>query len=103
MSDLGPKGGAGHIGSDGSTLRTRMQDAGIQASIMEEDLSLTQAAPAGIVRQLAIDDGVPTRQHLEVMMNPALTIAGAACGPNKTWGSMAVIDFAGLLMAPPPG
>jgi uncharacterized protein YkwD len=102
VTDIGPKGGASHIGSDGSTLRTRMQGAGVQAAIMEEDLSLMQPAPVGIVRQLAIDDGVPMREHLGVLMNPSLTIAGAACGPNKTWGSMAVIDFAGALMAPPP-
>jgi uncharacterized protein YkwD/type VI protein secretion system component Hcp len=100
--DLGPKGGLGHTGSDGSTLRTRMQDAGVYASVMEEDVSLMQTTALGIVRQLIIDDGVPSRGHRSVMFNPNLTLVGFGGAPHATYGTMCVLDFAGGFMSTPP-
>jgi len=99
--DIGPKGGFGHVGSDGSTMRQRDQAVGVWAAAMEEDISLAQTSAHDVVRQLIIDDGVPTRGHRTVVFDPALTIAGAACGPHAVYGSMCVVDFAGGLMSAP--
>jgi uncharacterized protein YkwD len=99
--DLGPKGKLGHTGSDGSTMRDRIQGAGVYAAAMEEDVSLAQSTAVDVVRQLIIDDGVPTRGHRSVVFDPGLTIAGVSCGPHATYGTMCVIDFAGSLKCPP--
>jgi uncharacterized protein YkwD len=97
--DLGPTGGVGHTGSDGSTMRSRMQDAGLFATIMEEDISLAQATPEAIGRQLIIDDGVASRGHRTAIFSPNLTQVGIACAAHKTYGFMAVIDFTSTPMA----
>ena len=100
--DLGPKGGLGHTGSDGSTMTIRIRAEGVWASAMEEDISLVPRTAAGVVRQLIIDDGVPGRGHRIAIFDSGLVIVGAACGPHATYGWMCVIDFAGGLM-PAPG
>ena len=79
-----------------------MQDAGVYASVMEEDVSLMQTTSVGIVRQLIIDDGVPSRGHRDVVFNPDLKWVGFGGAPHKTYGGMCVIDFAGGFMSPPP-
>jgi hypothetical protein len=99
--DLGPKGGLGHTGSDGSTMTQRIRDVCIWAAAMEEDISLVPRTAEGVVRQLVIDDGVPTRGHRTAIFDPGLMIAGVACGPHAAYGWMCVIDFAGAMMAPP--
>jgi uncharacterized protein YkwD len=99
--DQGPRGGYSHVGSDGSTLRDRLQGVGVWAAAMEEDISLAQPTAEGVVRQLIIDDGVPGRGHRQAAFDPGLTIAGVACGPHATYGAMCVIDFAGGTMAGP--
>jgi len=99
--DLGPRGKLGHVGSDGSTLRDRIQGAGVYAAAMEEDVSLAQSTAVDVVRQLIIDDGVNSRGHRTVIFDPGLTVAGVACGPHAVYGTMCVIDFAGSLKCPP--
>jgi uncharacterized protein YkwD len=102
VMDAGPRGGLGHTGSDGSTMTTRIRDVCIWAGAMDEDISLVPRTAEGVVRQLVIDDGVPTRGHRTAIFDPGLSIAGVACGPHATYGWMCVIDFAGGLM-PAPG
>lgn len=102
VMDAGPRGGLGHTGSDGSTMTSRIRDVCIWAGSMDEDISLVPRTAEGVVRQLIIDDGVPTRGHRTAIFDPGLSIAGVACGPHATYGWMCVIDFAGGLM-PAPG
>lgn len=99
--DIGPKGGLGHIGSDGSTMAQRIQAAGVWAGAKEEDISLVPRTAEAVVRQLVIDDGVATRGHRTAIFAPGLSVAGVGCGPHATYGWMCVIDFAGALMAGP--
>jgi len=102
VSDTGPAGRLGHVGADGSTLRQRMQQAGVWAMAMEEDISYGASAAPDVVRQLIVDDGVPDRGHRATIFDPHLSVAGVACGPHAAWGWMCVVDFAGAVM-PPPG
>jgi uncharacterized protein YkwD len=99
--DLGPKGGLGHIGSDGSTMTQRIQAAGVWAAAKEEDITLVPRTAEAVVRQLVIDDGVVTRGHRTAIFDPSLSVAGVGCGPHAAYGWMCVIDFAGALMAGP--
>jgi uncharacterized protein YkwD len=101
VADLGPKGRLGHTGSDGSTMTQRIRAVCIWAAAMEEDISLVPRTAEGVVRQLVIDDGVPTRGHRTAIFDPGLSIAGVACGPHAAYGWMCVIDFAGAMMAAP--
>ncbi|MFI4973635.1 MAG: S8 family serine peptidase [Caulobacterales bacterium] len=99
--DLASSRTISHVGADGSTMRDRLQAAGVWAGAMEEDISLSQRTAHDVVRQLVIDDGVPARGHRTALFDPVLKVAGAACGPHVSFGTVCVIDFAGVLMAPP--
>jgi uncharacterized protein YkwD len=102
VADQGPSGRLGHVGSDGSTLRQRLQEAGLWAMAMEEDISYGEADPQEVVRQLIVDDGVPDRGHRLAVFDPHMSVAGVACGPHAAWRWMCVVDFAGAVM-PAPG
>jgi uncharacterized protein YkwD len=102
VSDQGPSGRLGHVGSDGSTLRQRLQDAGLWAMAMEEDISYGSADPRDVVRQLIVDDGVPDRGHRTAIFDTHMSVAGVACGPHAAWRWMCVVDLAGSVM-PAPG
>ena len=57
--------------------------------------------PRMTVIQLVIDDGVPGRGHRKNLFNPDFKVAGAAIGPHKTYGTMAVVDMADAFTAKP--
>jgi hypothetical protein len=98
-ADQGPAGLTGHIGADGSTASTQIQNAGMWSSIVAEDISLGQASAGGVVRQWIIDEGVPSRAHRSDLFNPLVQFAGVGCGPHKTYRSMCVIDLSGAPIA----
>jgi uncharacterized protein YkwD len=93
----GPAGVVGHVGPDGLTPGQRMREAGVSAGVTEEDISFGQTTAAAVVRQLIIDDGVPSRGHRSSIFEPGLTAAGVSCGPHARYGWMCVIDLAGAL------
>jgi uncharacterized protein YkwD len=98
-TDLGPNGGLGHLGSDGSNPGDRMRHEGVFSSITAEELSLGQGSARDVVRQLIVDDGVPTRGHRMDLLDPMLRLAGVGCAPHKLHHVICVIDLA----SPPPG
>jgi uncharacterized protein YkwD len=104
VADQGPGGLTGHTGTDGSSARDRIQGAGVYSSIIGEDISLGQETAAAVVRQLIIDEGVPSRAHRSDIFSPMFRFAGVACGPHKVFHEMCVIDFSGVVIsrAPPP-
>lgn len=93
----GPTGIVGHIGPDGLTPAQRMKQAGVWAGITEENISFGQSTAEAVVRQLIIDDGVPSRGHRTSIFEPGLSAAGVSCGPHVRYGWMCVLDFAGAL------
>jgi hypothetical protein len=96
--DLGPAGRVGHQGADGASLSDRLRAVGVWAGASAEDVSFGQDTAAAVVRQLIIDDGVPSRGHRSVIFDPGMRIAGVGCGPHRLYGHMCVIDFAGAVM-----
>ncbi len=107
-AEAGPAGRTGHTGADGSSAGERIHREGVFASLEAEDISLGQESAAGVVRQLVIDEGVPTRAHRSDIFHPLLRFAGIGCGPHRVYRAMCVIDLAGAIMtagseaAPPP-
>jgi uncharacterized protein YkwD len=87
------QGGTDHVGPDGSDAKVRMQRRGA-VGFMAEALAYGPADAAAIVRQLIIDDGVPTRPHRKILFDKRYFKAGVACGPHPFARSMCVIDFA---------
>ncbi len=106
-ADAGPLGVIGHTGSDGSTAAQRMQREGAFSPISAEDIALGQTSPQDVVRQLVIDENVPSRLHRGDIFHPLYRFAGVGCGPHRIYRSMCVIDFTGAIMTAgaenPPG
>jgi uncharacterized protein YkwD len=98
-AEAGPAGLTGHVGPGGSTMPQRMQAVGVWAGASAEVIAFGDDRPAAIVRQLIVDDGVPSRGHRTAIFDPGLTVAGVGCGPHKIYRFMCVVDLAGALMA----
>jgi uncharacterized protein YkwD len=93
VMDQGRTGETGH-GRDGHSFSQRLKQAGLYAGLSAEDISYGFDQPAEVVRQLIIDQGVPGRGHRANIFQPALRIAGVACGSHPAYGALCVIDFA---------
>lgn len=92
----GPRGEVGH---GGVSLGQRLQREGLYAGLAAEDISYGYDDPREVVRQLIVDSGVANRGHRNNIFGKAYSAAGVSCGPHRTYGSMCVIDFAGVIMA----
>ena len=99
--DMGPKGGRGHAGSNGSLPWDRMDRFGKHIGYAGENIDYGQRDARGTVVRLIVDDGVRDRGHRKNIFSGNYHVAGAAIGFNASYGSMCVIDFAtGFVEAP---
>ncbi len=89
----GRQGGFGHQ-TAGLSLGQRMQERGVFASMMAEDISYGYRTPRDVVRQLIVDSGVPDRGHRTNLFGTYQAV-GIGCGPHRIYGAMCVLDFAG--------
>ena len=66
-ADQGPKGLTGHDSSDGSSMadRVRRRNSGLSYIGIGENISYGENKGFDIIRQLIVDDGVPSRGHRE--------------------------------------
>jgi len=92
--EAGPAGIVGHFGGGGSGPGERIPAGCLGAGMIAEVISYGQSDAAAVVRQLIVDDGVRGRSHRRDIFSPALTSAGAGCGPHRVYGTMCVIDLA---------
>jgi len=64
VKDMGPSGATGHDGTDGSSPWDRIKRyTEFEANGGSENVSYGTDDPRGVIIQLAIDDGVPSRGH----------------------------------------
>lgn len=94
VRDEGPRGGRGHIGSDGSQPWTRMQRYAKGLTGYGEANAYGPTDARWIVIDLLVDDGVPTRGHRQILLNPGFTYTGVSYGRHSTYNAMCVIDLA---------
>jgi uncharacterized protein YkwD len=98
----GLAGGTDHAATDGSDARVRIKRHK-GSGFMAEALAYGASDAESVVRQLIIDDGVPSRPHRTILFDKRYFKAGVACGGHLAYRSMCVIDlssFVGLAPAP---
>jgi len=93
--DQARTGATGHAGSDGSTSESRISKYGQWRISHGENISYGHSEARRIVTALLIDDGVPSRGHRRILLEPNYMFLGVAVGPHPYYGHMCVIDFAG--------
>lgn len=93
--DIGPNGGSGHDGTNGSTLDSRMEPYGEWDITVGENIDFGNDKARDIVISLLIDDGVSTRGHRLNILNPHYQVVGIGFGVHSEYNHMCVIDFAG--------
>lgn len=95
-------GGMGHAGAPGGDAKSRIKKHK-GSGFMAEALSYGAKDPAAVVRQLIVDDGVPTRPNRKLIFDKRYFRAGVACGAHLAARSMCVIDLASFVgVAPTP-
>lgn len=92
--DMGPQGGRGHKGSDGSQPWDRMNRFGRWIGHAGENIDYGKRDARGVVVRLIVDDSIKGRGHRKNFFNGSYRVAGAATGPHAVYGNMCVIDFA---------
>eukprot|EP01064_Diplonema_japonicum_P007111 TRINITY_DN14833_c0_g1_i1.p1 TRINITY_DN14833_c0_g1~~TRINITY_DN14833_c0_g1_i1.p1 ORF type:complete len:747 (+),score=163.99 TRINITY_DN14833_c0_g1_i1:51-2243(+) len=92
--DQAASGSTGHTGKDGSSPSGRCTRYGKWISSCGENISYGCNTGRGIVMQLIIDDGVPSRGHRKNIYN-TWSVAGVAVGTHPVFGHMCTQNFAG--------
>lgn len=93
-------GGSGHAGSGGADPRARIKKRG-GGGVMAEVLSYGTSEAEAVVRQLIVDDGVPTRPNRALLFEDKYRTAGVACGPHPVNRSVCAVDMAAFVGSDP--
>ncbi|MFZ4577751.1 MAG: CAP domain-containing protein [Myxococcota bacterium] len=94
-NDLGPRGGRGHVGTDGSTLGGRLERHGQWQGTVFEAIAFGATTAHETILELLVDDGTPSRGHRTALLYPQGAFVGVACGEHRDYRSMCVLDIAG--------
>jgi len=89
-------GGSGHAGSGGADPRARIKKRG-GGGMMAEVLSYGASDAEAVVRQLIVDDGVPSRPNRALLFEDRYRTAGVACGPHPVNRSICAVDMAAFV------
>ncbi|NJN31863.1 MAG: hypothetical protein HC824_16620, partial [Synechococcales cyanobacterium RM1_1_8] len=88
------RGGAiGHVSSDGSQLRQRLQRAGLRPRSWGENITYGSPTAQDVVLSLLIDDNVPNRGHRKNIFAPNWNQVGSGCGPHRLYRAVCVINY----------
>lgn len=93
-NDLGPKGMTGHIGSDGSSMKQRIERHNPDAlnAGCSEISSYGDMTPMETVRSLIVDDGIQSRANRKMLFE-SFSSTGIAIGTHAKYGHMCVLVF----------
>jgi len=100
--DIGRRGVISHDSKDGSGPRERMTRFTGVVGTTGEAISFGLEEAEDIVIELVVDDGVPSRAHRKLLLNPDFRYAGAACAPHSYYKTVCVIDLAQSVGAKTP-
>jgi uncharacterized protein YkwD len=96
VRDTGSKGLTGHTGSDGSSLRQRIERYGRWSGHIGENIVYGLSRPRDAVFDQLLDFGIADRGHRWTLLNPAWRYIGIACGPHTVYRTICVLDFASV-------
>jgi uncharacterized protein YkwD len=94
-NDTGPLGIVGHIGSRETTLPDRLGDFGDWKDCIGETIDYGSVSAFESVCALIIDDGLPSRPHRNIVLNPRFKKVGIGAGKHNQFNTMACCVFAG--------
>lgn len=86
-------GSMGHAAADGSDAKVRIKKHK-GSGLMAEALAYGARDADSVVRQMIVDDGIPSRPNRRILFESKYRKAGVACGPHLAARSVCVIDLA---------
>jgi uncharacterized protein YkwD len=86
-------GGTDHAAADGSDAKIRIKKHK-GSGLMAEAMSYGARDVDGVVRQMIVDDGIPSRPNRRILLESKFRKVGIACGPHPVNRSVCVIDLA---------
>ena len=93
--DMGANDMKGHIGTDNSTLRDRVEKYGKWARKLAENIAYGGGKKGKEIQiQQLVDKHTPSRANRGNVFNEELNVCGIGVSPHKNFGSITVIDFA---------
>jgi uncharacterized protein YkwD len=92
--DQSKTGQTGHGGRDNSDVSQRANRYGRWNGKIGEIIHYGHATAGRIVSSLLIDDGVPSRGHRKIILDPLFRHVGVAFGPHPKFRTLCVIVFA---------
>lgn len=92
--EQGEIGGEGHVSRDGGGPGDRVKRHGGDRFVAES-ISYGFADADAVVRQLIIDDGVPSRGHRTLLFTGDFRYAGVGCAEHRRLGYLCVVDLSG--------
>lgn len=90
-------GGTGHDGKDGSTPHSRLLKYGTPLGKSGECIgygAFGDNQGKDMLAALVVDDGVASRGHRKILLDPDYRLTGIACGPHPVHSPMCVITVA---------
>ncbi len=93
--DQSKTGRTGHIGSDNSNLKARVDRYGKWKVRIAENIAYGNTSARQVIIFLLIDDNVKNRGHRINMLNPDFKLVGVSTGSHPEYSTMCVMDFAG--------
>jgi uncharacterized protein YkwD len=93
--DQARTGKTGHTGSDGSTVKGRLNRYGRWHISAGENIAYGNKDARRIVTSLLIDDGVLSRGHRRNLLDGTFKFVGVAVGRHRVYRCMCVMVFAG--------
>jgi uncharacterized protein YkwD len=94
VRDQGARGQTGHSGSDASSASERVDRYGRWNGTLTENIAYGPPTAREVIVGLIVDDGVPDRGHRKNLLDPAVRVAGVACGEHSRYRVMCVIVHA---------
>ena len=92
--EQGERGSEGHVSRDGAGPGDRVKRRGGD-SFVAESISYGFADADAVVRQLIIDDGVPSRGHRNLLFTGDFRFAGVGCAEHRRLHYLCVVDLSG--------
>jgi len=96
VAEQGPRGAIGHVSRNGAVPGDRLRRRG-GGSYVAEVITYGPPSAVEVVRQLIVDDGVPTRPNRKILFEKRYFRAGISCGSHPVARSVCAIDLSSFV------